>query len=105
MDPWQNPLVLGNKEQDAKRMKNIICNHLLTSVIFQVNIDAETRFQLQESLKTITKTSFAKAQQQIFLLMASDSFKRFQTQEAEKCQCSNNNNNNNLSSAVVSAYR
>jgi len=71
----------------------------------QVNIDAETRFELLENLKKITKNSFYRSQQHIFLLMATDSYKRFQTQEAEKCKCStnnnNNNNNNNLSSAAV----
>lgn len=43
----------------------------------QVNIDHQTSKEIVESMKTPDKTTFSRAQQSIYLLMARDSFVRF----------------------------
>ncbi len=43
----------------------------------QVNIDYQTSKDIMENMKTPSRTTFSRAQQSIYLLMARDSFVRF----------------------------
>nr|XP_018666741.1 uncharacterized protein LOC100182918 isoform X1 [Ciona intestinalis]XP_018666742.1 uncharacterized protein LOC100182918 isoform X2 [Ciona intestinalis] len=71
-----------------KMATKIFEQYLIENSPSEVNIDAKTRAATKSGLASSDSSIFDLAQERIFKLMETDSFRRFQISEFRKCKCS-----------------
>uniref|UniRef100_H2YGP1 RGS domain-containing protein n=1 Tax=Ciona savignyi TaxID=51511 RepID=H2YGP1_CIOSA len=78
----------GKGSRRHKVALKIYEQYLMEGAANEVNIDAKTRNATKSGLSSPCSTTFDQAQDVIFRLMETDSFRRFQITEFRKCKCS-----------------